>query len=174
MQLSPLQLLEYSLDGVSITPIDGFDNAKRDPWLVFSPNGMKLQSEVVFTVLQEHEKFSDYGLRLTLVLSPKEEAATPYEMRVSVVGSVRMHGGGSGDERRKLALVNGVSLLCGVGRERVASVTSRSRHGQMLLPTLNFAKLAEHPLAGSSVATPAKKPKRVAAKPPLGQARHKV
>lgn len=173
MQLSPLQLLEYSFDGVSITPIDGFDNTQRDPLLVFSPNGMKLQSEVGFAVLQEQEGFSDYGLRLTMALSSTEEAATPYDVRVSVAGSVRMHGGGSREERQKLALVNGVSLLCGVVRDLVASVTSRSRHGQMLLPTLNFAKLAEHPMAGSTVTTPAKKPKRVAAKPPPRQARQK-
>jgi preprotein translocase subunit SecB len=174
MQLSPLQLLEYSLDGVSITPVDGFDNAKRDPLLVFAPNGMKLQSEVGMTLLQEHNDFSDYGLRLILALSPKEEAATPYEVRVGVVGSVRMHGGGTSEKRQKLALVNGISLLCGVVRDLVASVTSRSRHGQMLLPTLNFAKLADQPLPSAVLAAPVKKSKKTSATSLTARAQRKV
>lgn len=163
MQLSPLQLMEYSFEGVSITPADGFDNAKRDPLLVFAPNGMKLQSEAGISILQETEAYSDYGLRFTLALSAKEDARTPYDVRVSVAGSVRMHGGGTQDQRQKLALVNGISLLCGVVRDLVASVTSRSRYGQMLLPTLNFAKLAEQQSAAVKPA-PAKKAKALVVK----------
>jgi preprotein translocase subunit SecB len=164
MQLSPLQLLEYSFDGVSITPVDGFDNSKRDPLLVFAPNDMKLQSEVGLAVLQEHKDLSDYGLRLILALGPKETVATPYEVRVSVVGSVRMQGGGTPEQRQKLALVNGISLLCGVVRDLVASVTSRSRYGQMLLPTLNFAKLADQPISSEVIESPVKKTKAGSAK----------
>jgi preprotein translocase subunit SecB len=173
MQLSPLQLMEYSLEGVSITPVDGFDNAKRDPLLVFAPDGMKLQSETGISILQEKEAYSDYGLRFTLALSAKEDARTPYDVRVSVVGSVRMHGGGTQDQRQKLALVNGISLLCGVVRDLVASVTSRSRYGQMLLPTLNFATLAE---PQSVVVRPAlaKKTKAAPSKARPGSARKKA
>lgn len=170
MQLSPLQLLEYSLEGVSITPVDGFDNAKSDPLLAFAPEGMKLQSEAGISILREQEAYSDYGLRFTLALSAKEDASTPYDVRVSVAGSVRMHGGGTQDQRQKLALVNGISLLCGVVRDLVASVTSRSRYGQMLLPTLNFAKLAEQQHAAVSVA-PAKKVKPATAKAASTKAR---
>ncbi len=170
MQLSPLQLMEYSLDGVSITPVEGFDNAKRDPLLVFSPKGMTLHSEAGVAVLREKEDFSDYGLRFTLSLSTSEAAPTPYELRVSVAGSVRLHGGGTQEERQKLALVNGVSLLCGVVRDLVSSVTSRSRYGQMLLPTLNFSKLMEQQPAEA----PAKKAKPAPAKARSSPAKRKA
>jgi preprotein translocase subunit SecB len=156
MQLSPLQLMEYSFEGVSITPVEGFDNAKRDPSLAFTSDGMKLQSEAGISVLKEGEKHSDYGLRFTLIVGAKEGSAVPYDIRVSVAGGVRLYGGGTQEERQKLALVNGISLLCGVVRDLVALVTSRSRHGQMLLPTLNFAKLAEQHVVAVSAATPQK------------------
>lgn len=164
MQLSPLQLMEYSFEGVSITPVDGFDNAKRDPSLVFTSDGMKLQSEAGIAVLKESEKHSDYGLRFTLVVSAKEGSAVPYEIRVCVAGGVRMHGGGTQEQRQNLALVNGISLLFGAVRDLVASVTSRSRYGQMLLPTLNFAKLAEQRVAAVGAAT-SRKANPSAAKP---------
>ena len=164
MQLSPLQLMEYAFEGVSITPVDGFDNANRNPSLVFTSDGMKLQSEAGIAVSKESEKHSDYGLRFTLVVSAKEGSAIPYEIRVCVAGGVRMHGGGTQEQRQNLALVNGISLLFGAVRDLVASVTSRSRYGQMLLPTLNFAKLAEQHVAAAGAAT-AQKANPSAAKP---------
>lgn len=46
-------------------------------------------------------------------------------------------------DRKERSLVNGISILYGVAREMVTTVTSRSAHGQMLLPTLNFSSLAQ-------------------------------
>lgn len=164
MQLSPLQLMEYAFEGVSVTPVDGFDNAKRDPALVFTSNGMKLQSEAGIAVMNEGEKHSDYGLRFTLVVGAKEASAVPYDIRVTVAGGVRMHGGGTQEQRQNLALVNGTSLLFGAVRDLVASVTSRSRYGQLLLPTLNFSKLAEQRAAAVGAPT-SQKASTTAAKP---------
>lgn len=173
MQLSPLQLMECVIEGVSIMPVDGFDNAQRDPSVVFALDGMQLQSEAGISALQETAPYSDYRLSFTLSLSTKAEAPTPYNVRVSVVGSVRMHGGGTQDQRQKLVLVNGVSLLCGVVRDLVASVTSRARYGQLLLPTLNFAKLAEAEPNLPRKAL-AKKIKATPSKARAGSARKKV
>jgi preprotein translocase subunit SecB len=64
-----------------------------------------------------------------------------------VRGIVRMHltkPDGQAEERRVLALVNGASLLYGTVREMVSSITSRSAHGPLLLPSLNFQDLAKH------------------------------
>ena len=98
MQLSPLQLMECSFEGVSITPVEGFDNAKRDPSLAFTSDGMKLQSEAGISVLKEGEKHSDYGLRFTLIVGAKEGSAVPYDIRVSVAGGVRLYGGGTQEQ----------------------------------------------------------------------------
>lgn len=163
MQLSPLQLLEYAIDRVEIRAIDGFDNSRRDPLLVMPPEGVRMGSEVGITVLQESEAFSDYGLKFTLTVSAEPPATLPYEVCVAMVGSVRMHGEPDRDKRQTLALVNGVSLLCGAVRDVVASVTSRARYGQMLLPTLNFAKLAEQASA-SPRPVPARPMKAIASR----------
>jgi preprotein translocase subunit SecB len=148
VQLSPLQLLEYTFDGVSVTPVDGYvADPAFSPGLVFFPGKLAMSADTGHALLVEETSYSDYGVSLTLRVAPKEDAQAPYNIHVSVRGVVRMHlrqAEGQAEERRVLALVNGVSLLYGAVREMVSSVTSRSAHGPLLLPSLNFADLASH------------------------------
>ena len=98
-------------------------------------------------LLDEKEKYSDFGIKLTLRVGPKEDAQAPYNIQISVRGIVRMHltlVDGQAEERRVRALVNGASLLYGAVREMVSTITSRSAHGPLLLPSLNFQDLASH------------------------------
>lgn len=148
MQLSPLQLLEYTFDGVSIVPVEGY---KADPafapGLVFFPGKLAMSADTGLALLDVKEKYSDFGVKLALRVGPKEDAQAPYNIQVSVRGIVRMHltqVEGQAEERRVRALVNGASLLYGAVREMVSTVTSRSAHGPLLLPSLNFQDLAKH------------------------------
>lgn len=147
MRLSPLQLIEYTFDGVSVMPVDGYE---ADPafasGLVFSPGKLAMSAETGLALLDEQEKYTDFGLKLNLRVGPKQAAQAPYNIQVAVRGTVRMYliqDQGQAEERRVLALVNGVSLLYGVVREMVCTITGRSVNGSLLLPSLNFQELAE-------------------------------
>lgn len=148
MQLSPLQLLEYTFDGVSVMPVEGYEaDPTFAPGLVFFPGKLAMSADTGLTLLDEKEKYSDFGVKLNLRVGPKEDAQAPYNIQVSVRGIVRMHltqADGQAEERRVRALVNGASLLYGAVREMVSTVTSRSVHGPLLLPSLNFQDLASH------------------------------
>ena len=148
MQLSPLQLLEYTFDGVSVIPVEGYEaDPAFAPGLVFFPGKLAMSADTGLALLDEKEKYSDFGVKLTLRVGPKEDAQAPYIIQISVRGIVRMHltqVDGQAEERRVRALVNGASLLYGAVREMVSTVTSRSVHGPLLLPSLNFQDLASH------------------------------
>lgn len=148
MQLSPLQLLEYTFDGVSVIPVEGYEaDPAFAPGLVFFPGKLAMSADTGLALLDEKEKYSDFGVKLTLRVGPKEDAQAPYNIQVSVRGIVRMHltqVDGQAEERRVRALVNGASLLYGAVREMVSTITSRSAHGPLLLPSLNFQDLASH------------------------------
>lgn len=180
MQLSPLQLLEYTFDGVSVMPIDGYvADPEFSTGLVFFPGKLAMSADTGLALLTEEASYSDFGVRLTLRVGPKEDGLAPYQIQVSVRGVVRMHltqASGQAEERRVRALVNGVSLLYGVVREMVSNITSRSAHGQLLLPSLSFADLASHKAEDSTVATaPAlEKPKLKARKSAVSKAKAKV
>ena len=146
MQLSPLQLLEYTFDGVSVIPVEGYvADPAFAPGLVFFPGKLAMSADTGLALLDEKEKYSDFGVKLTLRVAPKEDAQAPYNIQVSVRGIVRMHltqVDGQAEERRVRALVNGASLLYGAVREMVSTISSRSTHGPLLLPSLNFQDLA--------------------------------
>ena len=168
MQLSPLQLLEYTFDGVSVMPVIGYvADPKFSPALVFFPGKLAISAETGLQQLNEEKSYSDYSVLLKLRVGPKEVNQAPYEVQVSVSGVVRMHlsqAVGQDEERRVRALVNGVSLLYGVIREMVSNITSRSVHGQLLIPSLSFADLANLPPDGITPA-PAHRLARVKPKP---------
>lgn len=148
MQLSPLQLLEYTFDCVSVTPVVGYEaDPAFAPGLVFFPGKLAMSADTALALLDEKEKYSDFGIKLNLRVGPKEDAQAPYSIQVSVRGIVRMHltqVKGQAEERRVRALVNGASLLYGAVRELVSTITSRSAHGPLLLPSLSFQDLASH------------------------------
>ncbi|UUZ62424.1 protein-export chaperone SecB [Polaromonas sp. P1-6] len=157
MQLSPLQLLEYTFDGVSVMPVDGYvADPEFSTGLVFFPGKLAMSADTGLTLLTEEVSYSDFGVRLTLRVGPKEDSLAPYQIQVAVRGVVRMHltQDAGQEERRVRALVNGVSLLYGVVREMVTNITARSAHGQMLLPSLNFADLATQKPDAAAVAQP--------------------
>lgn len=146
MQLSPLQLLEYTFDGVSVIPVEGYEaDPAFAPGLVFFPGKLAMSADTGLALLDEKEKYSDFGVKLTLRVGPKEDAQAPYNILISVRGVVRMHltqVDGQAEERRVRALVNGASLLYGAVREMVSTITNRSAHGPLLLPSLSFQDLA--------------------------------
>lgn len=156
MRLSPLQLLEYTFEGVSVMPVEGYEaDPKFSPNLVFFPGKLAISADTGLVLLADEKNYSDFGLRLTMRVGPKEEKKAPYRVEVSVRGVVRMHltqSEGQAEERRVRALVNGVSLLYGTVREMVSGITIRSVHGQLLLPSLNFADLATKQPNGATAA----------------------
>ena len=92
MQLSALQLLEYTFDGVSVVPVDGYKaDPEFAPGLVFFPGKLAMSADTGLALLDEKEKYSDFGVKLTLRVGPKEDAQAPYIIQVSVRGIVRMH-----------------------------------------------------------------------------------
>lgn len=158
MQLSPLQLLEYTFDGVSVIPVDGYvADPEFSPTLVFFPGKLGISAETGLQQLNEEKSYSDFKVVLKLRVGPKADKDAPYQIQVSVSGVVRMHLSQDKDqanERRVRALVNGASLLYGVIREMVSNITSRSVHGQLLLPSLSFADLANQPADGNTPPAP--------------------
>ena len=61
MQLSPLQLLEYTFDGVSVVPVDGYSaDPAFAPGLVFFPGKLAMSADTGLALLDEKEKYSDF------------------------------------------------------------------------------------------------------------------
>ena len=169
MQLSQLQLLQYTFDGISVMPVQGYvPDEQFSPELVYFPGKLAMSADTELQQLNEEKSYSDYSITLTLRVGPNVKLQAPYAIAVSVRGVVRMHltlEANQAEERRVRAMVNGVSLLYGVVREMVNTITSRSVHGLLLLPSMNFSELANQ-MPEASVPEQVK-PKKSSKKPRL-------
>lgn len=147
MQLSPLQLLKYDFEGVSIKSVTEYKaDTSFSPGLVFFPGNLSIAADTGYALIEETDAYSDFGIKLGLRVGPKLDNEAPYVIDIGVHGVVRMHfiqnKSDLAEDRRQRAVVNGISLLYGVAREMVSTITSRAIHGLMLLPALNFSDLA--------------------------------
>ncbi len=94
---------------------------------------------------------ADLGI---VVLPADEKQPLPYEIEVSISGVFRVIASLEPDAARRLAYVNGMSILYSSIRETVLLLTGRFPAGPFVLPTLSFVdeydrlaplKIAEKP-----------------------------
>ncbi len=154
MNKSPLQLEHYTLSEISIKPYDGYVATDGVPYPSF--NNADFNSAVEFGPASREgaaENASLWGIRLSLSCQAKDGESFPYRFAVGISGILDGSGLPS-DNRSNLVLVNGTSLLYGALRDEVLRLTSRMENGALMLPTVQFTKLAED--AGKEVIPPTK------------------
>jgi preprotein translocase subunit SecB len=107
--------------------------------LGFDFQGVKIRSKVGFAAKKGQEKNpEDFLVDLGIAIENVEGKASPYSIDVRVLGVFRALPSLAIERREDLVAVNGASILYGVIREMVASLTSRFRAGPLTLPGMNF------------------------------------
>ncbi len=151
MNHSALQLEHYELDSLRIEPVEGYVSTGNAKYPSF--DNADFNSSVEFGQAARGDDQPNYlwGIKLRLQASPKEGTSFPYRFDITIVGFlngerlVEDH-----HKREHLVLVNGTSLLYGAIRDEVLRLTSRMRHGPLLLPTSSFHGLAKTHGSGSA------------------------
>lgn len=142
MNKSPLQLEHYTLAEISIKPYEGYTPSEEVQYPSF--DGVDFASAVEFGPASRKGSASNslWGIRLKLTCQAKEGRQFPYQFIVEIAGV--FDGRGLPEKNRSnLVLVNGTSLLYGVLRDEILRLTSRMYNGPLMLPTVQFAHLAE-------------------------------
>jgi preprotein translocase subunit SecB len=141
--VSPAKELAFASD-ISSTPIDWNE-------IVF---GSKI--DFGWAENQDEKDRRAFAVRLLVTINNKEGKPSPYLVDVGVMGFFTLLGEIPNDERESIAKVNGASLLYGVVRELLYSLTARFPAGPAILPSMNFFDLKtalpdeEHEVASSS------------------------
>jgi preprotein translocase subunit SecB len=90
----------------------------------------------------KHGKQSEDGLQWWVALSfgtkSEESKRCPYTIDIKAVGSFRVEAEIPEDKREKFIFESGASLVYGAIREMVSTITARSAHGTLMLPTASF------------------------------------
>lgn len=142
MEQSRLRLEHYNLQRVSLLPVAGVEPSPLSVYANF--DHAKMGSTVTLGVLEMDNGETRQTVELTLKGGPKEGGAPfPYQFEIGYIG---IFDGRElpADKRDDLVMVNGTSMLYGIAREVLLGLTARCDMGPMMLPSVQFAQLAEH------------------------------
>ena len=143
MIVSPIQLRFYNISRVSVAP------RERAPLALIGPtpvqmdwNGINITSEVEFGWADNQgDNPAAFAVRLHLRVPNDAEKKAPYDVDLEAIGYFDLITSYPIDEREDIAKVNGASLLYGVLREILCSLTARFPQGLIVLPGVNFFDL---------------------------------
>ena len=144
MQTAALQAESTFLTGIRIQA--------AAPALSGPPPPATIQAQTGLADLAEPNR---WRVDLSIVVRPADEKQPlPYEIEVSISGAFRVIAEMEPGAARRLAFVNGMSILYSSARETVLLLTGRFPAGPFVLPTLSFVdeydrlaplKIAEKP-----------------------------
>lgn len=142
MNLSPLQLEHYHFYQLSLV---SRDNIEIDPdrKTLYPPiNEDEVHTKVVLLTSDEpdpHEFIVRLQVRSELTSANSD---FPYTFDVDIEGMFSIDHDGEIEDRKRLVVCNGASILYGSIREQILSLSARHRYGPVMLPTASFLKLA--------------------------------
>lgn len=140
MSLSFLQLKHYHFTGISILARPGVNPDKAvvdaESYPVFGKN--ELATHVSLGEVQGDADPHDFAVLLAINCDPSEKSHFPYSFVISLEGVFSIKHDGDLNERKRLVMCNGASMLYGSAREMLLSLTARQKNGPMLLPSVNF------------------------------------
>ncbi len=142
MKLSPLQMAYYRLADFSLTPRSGIDTGEDSfEWIE--------EMQVYLEVYEEEEEangedIATWGVTLGLAFTGQEGDNSPYDFKIALLGTFKCPRTlPSGLEAERLVGVNGSSMLYGVARELIQTISEKSVWGRLTLPTMSFTNYKE-------------------------------
>jgi len=139
MRSSPLQLKHLLFTKILLDPEVPFEEADTFKQGEFSFEGVVFDVSLTTALAAgQEEDPHDFMIRLHVGISNKKETHAPYKIDIGVVGLFTATEKIKTEDRNNVVTVNGASILYGAIREQVATLTSRSYLGSMVLPTMDF------------------------------------
>jgi len=144
MKPSSLTLIDMKFIGVRIETDSNFDANGSE----FNFEGTLVQWGI------SHGKRDDSGLSwwvgVDFASKGDEEKIAPYILEIKAAGLFQVNESIPDDQREQFAYEQGAALVFGAIREMVTTVTARSVHGAITLPTASFVgAFAERPKPAS-------------------------
>lgn len=137
MQPSPIQLIEMMYLGIKVIG-RAIEGDKEKAAVGFDFDGVVINEQAGIAAIGDAEDPRLFGVTLRIGIANEKGKIAPYDIDVEAVGSFRISTQIPKEKREELVLVNGCAILYSAIRDQVMTLTARSYHGTLLLPTVNF------------------------------------
>lgn len=137
MQPSPIQLQELTYSVFSVKARSDFVLPPNQTGFDF--NDVMIGESIEVNLLDNPNDPSSFAIHLVIEINNQEGKKAPYDLKIGVVGLFDVNKSAvKAEDRAELVEVNGCAMLYGAIRDLVLHLTSRSIHGALMLPTVNF------------------------------------
>ncbi|HRQ59172.1 MAG TPA: hypothetical protein PLN31_17290 [Azoarcus taiwanensis] len=159
MKLSPLQLLHSQFLGISIVARKvNLDTLMAGSDMYPAISGEQVESRIELGLPDEGEA-NQFVVKVSVHTVKELPDNFPYQFAMQIEGIFRIDHDGDPEERKRLVVINGGSMLTGIVREQLLALTLRHKNGPLLLPSFDLRGLspASKPGTSKSVGTSATK-----------------
>lgn len=143
MKRSPLQLLHSHFAGLSLVALDvapDSSDANTGAYPEVPEDAVETKVELGMPTCDADDPHQ-FLLRIGISSTKSLPSAFPYRFAAQIEGIFRIEHDGDLNERKRLVLVNGGSMLFGIVREQILILSLRHKNGPLLLPSLDFRGL---------------------------------
>jgi preprotein translocase subunit SecB len=134
IQPPPLDVRRYYVEELIFRALREYDAGRT----------MSSAIDVDFNVQQDEVAPLAYRITMRIQLAPNgytEEENAPYSIDFSIVGDFTFAEGTADEVAQRMIYINGPSILFGIARGITGQATGASKHGQFVLPTVNFVEI---------------------------------
>jgi preprotein translocase subunit SecB len=142
MKLSPLQLLHSQYTAISLFAREIPSPPADRPSACYPAASTESFTTKIELGMPEGEE-DPHHFMVSLAVSSEKELPDdfPYQFAVLLEGEFHIDHDGDLEERTRLVVINGASMLFGVIREQLLSLTLRHKNGPLMLPSLDLRAL---------------------------------
>lgn len=134
IQPPPLDVRRYYVEELIFRALREYDAGRT----------MSSAIDVDFKVQQDEVAPLTYRINMRIQLAPNGYTAdenAPYTVDMSIVGDFTFAEGTADDVMQRMIFTNGPAILFGIARGITGQATGASKHGQFVLPTVNFVEI---------------------------------
>lgn len=143
MKRSPLQLMHSHFAGLSLVALDVAPESSDANTSAYPevPEGAVDTKVELGMPASDADDPHQFLLRIGVSSAKSLPTAFPYRFAAQIEGVFRIEHDGDLNDRKRLVLVNGGSMLFGIVREQILTLSLRHKNGPLLLPSLDFRGL---------------------------------
>ncbi len=143
MKASPLQLTHSHFSGLSIVALD------VEPELIGNNGSIypDMPSEALEVTVElgypgdAGDAPHEFLVKVGISSSKSLPDGFPYRFAAQIEGIFTIDHDGDFEERKRMIVINGGSMLFGIVREQILALSLRHKNGPLLLPSLDFRDL---------------------------------
>lgn len=137
MQPSPIQLKDMRYLGIKVWART-LEKDDDEPSEDFNFEGVIIGERIEVATVGDENEPAMFAVRLHITIANEEGKVVPYDLDIDVAGFFTVSNKIPKEKREELVTVNGCAVLYSAIRDQVMTLSARSHHGVLILPTVNF------------------------------------